>query len=271
MTRFIVRHPLLFLLLTTLPLFALALLGVLYDVIDQLGAILLLVLYFGFLSRAVRHAPARVLREATYKLNHECDPDGFLSDVALLRNAGKSDARTRFVADMNYAVGLDAAGRSEDAYALLRDFGAGSDALSPLDRASYTINFAVVCQHTDRADDARELLSSVRPLLAGLHPLTTGSYEELIRSAEDAWNVYFGDTTGLREKMAARIARCREDPALRRNMLVNCMLLGRLYEKAGLTREAVGMYRYVARNGNRLGIVHDAEDRLAALTETATA
>ncbi len=232
-----------------------------------------------FILLASRRAAAQILSEACVKLDQACDPEGFLQDMHVLLSKLFLTTRSQVLYTMQQVVGLDAAGRNEEALQVMEALQHKPCRLTPYEQIMMAIYEATLCLHAtpERAmAEFQPRLEAVRRLIETqpLPPQAVSALRGQVDMLQDGYEALYGslsDADGLRERLTGRIRRYRTEPRARRVLVSQCMQLGRLYERLGMRGPACGMYRYVAEMGNGLGIVQQAKERQAALLRTAPA
>lgn len=267
MKRLIYRYPFLFALLLFLPVaaFLVALVGP-----ENMGpGIYIPLTLYAFLALSYPGAwAARALQsEAHRHLEAECDPVAFLDGIEFLLKHKKLSPRRRLLLSLDYAVGLDSLGRHDEALSAMRSLPVGSVALNPLELAVIEGDYGVMSLHggceldaiPDRIRKMELVVASV-----GLPATVTRVIGDFIADLRDAYHLEIGQYDGLLDRYIARVEAFRGDPS-RRRFLTYCMALAKLYDRLGRKGEAISLYGYVAKNGNRLGIVKKAEEARIAL------
>lgn len=265
---FLCRHPYLALLLPMIPCIAIAVLLVAMKVIEPSFALVLLVWAFFFISLPVRRIPHAVMQEAAIALERDLDPDTYLAGLELLRARHPKNPQTALSLDANYAAGLDAKGESEAALSHLRSLLDRRAALDPMTRVRFDLSYAVVAVHTKSGcAEIPALLSTIERSIPSLPPALASAVRETLESVRMAYALCIGtesDAT-LISYYVKVISRYRAEGEMSRRRLVRaCMNLARAYDRAGRTRDAYAMYRYVAENGGRLGVRAEAKSLLSA-------
>ncbi|MBQ8350429.1 MAG: hypothetical protein IJY20_00085 [Clostridia bacterium] len=267
MKRFVYLHPVLAVLLPLLP--CVAVMGVLC--FYRVMTLPLLFFFTAWLlllfTLPVRRAFPLLMADASRKLQEQCDVQGFLAVMDVLRAKKHLPTERRLLIEANYALGLDAGGYTDEAMACLCACGTAREAVSPYVRYQLDMAYACVCAHAEQA--RAELPNWLSMLEQGFStiPFPPPVREMLRRNLDNLQDIaqyHRGDYDGLRERFVARIEAYRDRPGMRRGMLMACLWLARVYEKEGSMREAAAMYRYVVENGNTLGAVNEAKQALAS-------
>ncbi|MBQ8859176.1 MAG: hypothetical protein IJ012_05240 [Clostridia bacterium] len=264
LTKFLYKHPILALLPAFLMIPVAA--GLVYfeiltvNIASFLAPVTFFLLYF-----FQRRTPRVLFSAAADKLERECDPQAFLTDLRFLMSRRRLPFGFRLVLDMHYAVGLDAAGENEAAYAWFKQCLPARKRLSGPALLQFDKYYACVALHSEKGRG--EAISMIPRLeeanaeFSGMPSIAVPTRMEL-DAMRDAAQYYTGNTEGLAARYAARIEQARPYPQARRRMLQSCIWLARVYDKEGRVREARGMYAYVAENGPLLGIAKEASKRL---------
>lgn len=268
LTKFLYKHPLLAL-LPALLMIPVSVGLVYFEILHVNVAALLTPLALLLLSFFQRRAPRVLFSVAADKLERECDPQAFLTDLRFLMSRRRLGFGFRLVLDMHYAVGLDAAGDNEAAYAWIKQCLPARARLSGAALLQFDMTYACVALHSEKGRaEAISMLPRLEEAYAAL--ANAPSYAIPIRAEldalRDAVRVCEGDTDGLISHYAARVEQARPYPQMRRRMLQSCIWLARIYDKEGRLREARGMYAYVAEHGHLLGIAKEAKRRLEELS-----
>ncbi len=268
-TKFLYKHPVLAL-LPALLMIPVSVGLVYFEILTINIASLLTPIVFLLLSFFQRRTPRVLFSVAADKLERECDPQAFLADLRFLMSRRRLPFAFRLVLDMHYAIGLDAAGENEAAYAWFKQCLPARARLSGAALLHFDMNYACVALHSEKGRaEAISMLPRLEEAYAGL---TNASAYAVPTRAEldalrDAAQFYTTGAEGLVARYAARVETARAYPQMRRRMLQSCIWLARIYDKEGRAREARGMYAYVAENGNLLGIAKEAARRLEALSD----
>lgn len=267
---FLCRHPYAALLCPLIPCILLAAALVYYQILAlPVAAVLLLWVYF-LLSYPIRRLPQTLMRDAAIALERDLDPPAFLSLVELLLSRKTNNPLTRISLGANYAAGLDAAGKSDEALAYLRALMPERVKLDPLNGVQFDLSYAVVAVHTESGrTEVPSVLSDVRAILPTLPPPLSAAVRETAESVRLSYALYTGDESDatLISYYVSAIERYRREGAMsRRRMLRSCMNLARVYDRANRFADAAAMYTYVEKNGNLLGIVPEAKAARGALS-----
>ena len=217
----------------------------------------------------VRRAFPMLMAEASRKLQVECDVPGFLATMEVLRSRKHLPRDRYLLIEANYAIGLDADGRTDEAMARLRACRPVRDAVQPPMRYQFDMAYACVCAH---AEEGKQELPGLLAMLE--HGYATLPFAPPVRdmirrnldNLQDIARYYSEAYDGLVERFVSRIEGYRRIPSQRRSMLLACFWLARIYEKLGRLQDALSMYRYVVENGNTLGIVSLSGASVARLT-----
>ena len=270
MKKFIYLHPVLAVLFPFSP--CVAILAVLWQlqVVSLSFAIFCVAWLLVLLSFPVRRAFPALLSEASHLLQAECNVPAFLSRMEILRSRRRLSVDKRLLLEANYALGLDAGGKTDEAMDCLRKCRPLRDKVPVPMRYQFDIAYACVLAHTKEATE--ELPRQLATLEQGYRSLPfLPPVREMLRrnldTLQDIARFYAGDIETARSHFVTRIEGYLAHPSMRRSMLLSCMWLARIYEKQHLVREAAAMYRYVAEKGNTLGAVDEAKDALARLME----
>ena len=265
--RFMYKHPLLAVLLPYIP--CLVVLGGLcyFGVLEPFWACFIAVWILPLLSFPVRNTARAMVQAASLKLERDCDPYAFMEEVAFLRSRRmRFEARVSF--DIQYGLGLDAAGRYQEANEWLEKCLPAAPRLHPLNRMQLALSHAVTLSHCEeKRGDLPALAARLEAQYAalGFPPDFPNPFRESLDTLQETCRFYAGNLSGLREQYVARVERYNAAPIYRRMLVHSCMWLARIYEKEGSLREARAMYQYVLDRGNRLGVVAEAKaaiDRL---------
>ena len=275
---FLCRHPYLAMLLPLIPAVAITAMLVAMKVIDPSFAMILLAWAFFFISLPIRRIPRDVMREAQTALERDLDPDAYLAGLELLRARHPKNPIAVISLGANYAAGLDAKGESEAALSQLRALLDRRAALDPLNRIQFDLSYAVVAVHTESGRaEVPSLLGAIERSLPTLPPAFAAAVRETLDNVRMAYALAVGgeeDATVIAYYVKAVTRSRAEGEMSRRRLVRSCMNLARAYDRAGRTRDAYAMYRYVAENGGGLGVSAEAKRLLAArssLSKTDTA
>lgn len=267
LTKFLYKHPI----LALLPAFLMIPVStglVWFEILPPNLASLLVLIVFLLLSFFQRRAPRVLFSVAADKLERECDPQAFLTDLRFLMSRRRLPFAFRLVLDMHYAVGLDAAGEYEAAYAWFKQCLPARARLSGPALLHFDMNYACVALHSEKGrGEAISMLPRLEEAYAGLKnaPSYAIPTRAELDSLRDAVQFYTAGTDGLITRYAARVELARAYPQMRRRMLQACIWLARVYDRENRVREARGMYAYVAENGPLLGVAKEAAHRLEEL------
>ncbi len=265
--RFMYKHPLLAVLLPYIPCLIL-LVGLCYHgLLDPFWTCFVAVWILPLLSFPVKSVGRAMAREATMKLERDCDPYAFMEAVAFLRRRPMRLDR-QVSLDLQYGLGLDAAGKYQEAREWMEKCLPAAPRLHPINRMQLFLSHAVTVSH---CEDKREELPALAARLEseyaalGFPPGFHNPLRESLDTLQETCRFYAGNLTGLREKNVARVERYNAVPMYRRMLVHSCMWLARIYEKEGSMREALAMYKYVLDRGNRLGVVEEAKGAIERL------
>lgn len=266
--RFLYQHPILSVLIPYIP--CLVVLGGLwyYKVLDPFYAGLLAVWLLPMLALPVSRMMRGLLSEATVKLERDCDPIAYLDDLAFLRRRRLLRFTHRVMLDVQYGLGLDAAGRYEEAYEWLDKCRPAAPRVHPLGQMQIALAHAVAASHCPaKRGELPAITAALEKQLAALQmpPMYTAAFRDSLDTLHDACHFYEGDLVGLRERYVARVEQFNAAPLYRRQLMQACIWLARIYEKEGSGKEALAMYQYVAERGNRLGVVEEAKGAIERL------
>ena len=265
--RFMYKHPILAVLLPYIP--CLVVLGGLcyFGVLDPFWACFVAVWILPLLSFPVRNTARAMVRAASLKLERDCDPYAFMEEVAFLRSRRmRFEARVSF--DIQYGLGLDAAGRYQEANEWLEKCLPAAPRLHPLNRMQLALSHAVTLSHCEEKRGELPALAArleAQYAALGFPPDFVNPFRESLDTLQETCRFYAGNLSGLREKYVARVERYNAAPIYRRMLVHSCMWLARIYEKEGSLREARAMYQYVLDRGNRLGVVEEAKGAIERL------
>lgn len=267
---FLCRHPYAALFCPLVPCIVLAAALVYFEILAlPVAAVLLLWIYF-LLSYPIRRIPQAMMRDAAVALERDLDPYTFLSLVEILLSRKTNHPLTRVSLGANYAAGLDAAGRSDEALAYLRTLMPERAKLDVVNGVQFDLSYAVVAVHTESGrGEIPAVLSDVRAVLPTLPPPLGAAVRETAESVRLAYALYTGEESdaSLVSFYVSAIERYRREGEMsRRRLLRSCMNLARVYDRADRFADAAAMYAYVEKNGNLLGIVPEAKAARAALS-----
>lgn len=268
--KFLYAHPVLAVLLPYVPALAVCFGLYHFQILDSFFATILAVWLLFLLLLPVRSAYRSLLTYARVKLERDCDAEEYLAIIGFMLNRPLPYAKNTTLMT-HYAVGLDAAGRTEDAVEWFNKILQKEYKLpTPVRFQVHLARAFSVAHHKEAGKYLPPLIEKMEKLLPTLNlpPFYLIPFQAGLETVRDAARFHAGELDGLRGRYVARINDYARHPNARANKINACLWLARVYEREGEVTEARAMYAYVAENGGTLGAVAEAKEALARLSPT---